>query len=92
MSARLTMQTATYSFIRSKDISGFLSRNRASTDARQALEQWRAARPGRGYEVMLSEDELLLARLSWEDSDEDAGPDLDGQCGQVGVERSFEGA
>lgn len=84
------MPSANYRFNRSKDISGFLRKNRASTDATNALEEWRVARSGRTYEVVIDNDDLV-ARLSWEDNDKEAGPDLDGQCSKVGVERNFQG-
>jgi hypothetical protein len=83
------MQSANYRFNRSKDISGFLSKNRASTDAINALEQWCVARNERRYEVTCDEDDYLEARLSWEDNDNEAGADLNGRCTRVGVERNF---
>lgn len=83
------MQTAMYRFIRRSSISGFLSQNRPSTDAIKALEQC-SSRLGRNYEVLVDEDDVLVARLSWEDGDREAGPDLDRQCSEVGVNRAFE--
>ena len=83
------MPTATYTFVRAAPVAGFGSRNRASTDALQALIIWRDSRPGRGYEVRVDEDDRLIADLTWDENDSAAGPDLDRQCNRSGVDRKY---
>ena len=85
------MASAEYRFNRSKDVSGFLSQNTPSTDALNALQRWSGGQKGRSYKKKIDEDELLIAQLSWEEGDVNAGPDLDAQCSKCGVERYFEG-
>ncbi len=87
------MLSAVYQFNRSKDGSGFLSQNRPSTDALNALEGWTeggAGKQGRSYEVVNDEDEFLVAKLSWNEADIEAGPDLDAQCRDSGIEKKFQ--
>lgn len=72
-------QTGTYRFKRN-NISGFMSHNRASTDAIKALEQWCNVHEGRKYKVMVDEDAFIIAQLFWNDKDNEAGPDLIATC------------
>ncbi len=83
------MPTARYRFTRASGVTGFLSANRASTDALNALIVWSTRQPGRSYVKTLDEDDLLEADLTWHESDDAAGPELDGSCHEVGVTRSF---
>ena len=85
------MPTGRYWFTRSSGINGFFSNNRASTDALNALSEWSSKQTRRSYEELKDEDETLLARLSWSESDIDAGQDLDNACLSCGVEHSYVG-
>lgn len=87
------MLTGRYKFKRRNNSSeGFLSRNRASTDALNALDNWSNAQSQRTYTVLDDEEELLLAELSWNELDDSVGPDLDKACQTFGVDRSPEKA
>lgn len=70
-----------------RSIEGFLSTSRPSTDALNALESWRAKNFHRAYEVKTENDELLLAELSTNSDDDEAGGDLDRECCRVGLIR-----
>ncbi|MEE8056891.1 MAG: hypothetical protein V3T17_03505 [Pseudomonadales bacterium] len=82
------MHKVKYSFKRTEGIAGFFSSNRASTDALNALQTW--LNGNRSYEVVIDEDELLVAILEFEKNDEAAGLDLDKACDEHGVFRKFE--
>lgn len=82
------MTTAQYKFERASGASGFLSENRASTDALNALGEWQEADSERGVETVIDEDETLVANLSWRESDKSAAHDLDRACQNHGVMRS----
>lgn len=84
----MTIQTARYIFTRD-EILGFLNRNRASTDALNALEQWQHASADRSYEVLVDEPDSLEVRLSLLESDSNAGPELHGLCHKHGVKFEF---
>jgi hypothetical protein len=64
---------------------GFLSRNRASTDALNALEGWKAAASGRSYVPVVDADEELVADIVFAESDAEAGPEMGRMCMQHGV-------
>lgn len=82
------MTTARYKFQRSKNsINGFLSKNRASTDALNALSIWSNSKPQRIYNVLSDQDEELLVELTWQESDSSAGPELEDASIKVGIER-----
>lgn len=81
------MGTAIYKFSRATNVVGFFSRNRASTDALNALNIWKGQHPQRTYEVIDDNDDDLEARIAW--FDDKAGPELDGACNVAGVARSF---
>jgi hypothetical protein len=66
---------------------GFLSSQRASTDALNALFKWEAKIAGRSHEVIHEEDDVIQASLTCDPSDSDAGSDLDACCAQHGVQR-----
>lgn len=85
------MNRVRYRFVRKdKSINGFLSSNTPSTDALKALGKWSNAHPQRGYTKLVDEEEQLLVELSWSESDDSAGPDLDEFCNEFGVNRSYE--
>ena len=81
--------SAEYRFNRCNNISGILSKNRPSTDALSALQRWTNSKKGRSYKIRTDEDEHLIAQLSWENNDSNAGPNLDDECTKSGVERHF---
>lgn len=87
----MPIKSAKYRFVRAEGVAGFMSRNRVSTDALNALEQWRAKRPGRRYEVVGpdGEDDQLVAQLSLEDTDQDAGASMEAEGLKQGVEFEF---
>lgn len=83
------MATCRYRFGRDKrNVTGFMSRNRASTDALSALSQWSSAQAGREHMLMVDEDEQVVVDLSWNDVDFSAGSDLDAACLRFGVSRT----
>ena len=82
------MPTGCYSFTRSKSIEGLFSKNRESTDALSALDEWSSKQTERRFEI-LEDNETLLARLSWSESDKNARQDLNNACLRCGVERLF---
>lgn len=83
------MTSATYGFTR-KPFGAIGRPNRPSTDALGVLWRWRALSQAREYEILVDEDERLVARLTWAEGDARAGPDLDAQCDGVAIERNFQ--
>lgn len=84
------MPSGHYKFVRNNNsVEGFVSRNRPSTDALNALHIWSNAQPQRSFTVLVDEDEQLLAHLSWSETDTSAGPHLEAACDKSGVERSY---
>ena len=84
------MPSGRYKFIRKTDsIEGLVSRNRASTDALNAVNIWSNAQPKRSFVILVDEDEQLLADLSWSEADTTAGLSLDDACDKSGIERSY---
>lgn len=87
------LAAATYKFDRDpQSISGFLSTQRASTDALNVLEAWQSRRSDRAYEVLRDEDgpdESLEARVSFAASDESAGQHLEQLCLESGLRRTY---
>ena len=84
------MQTAIYKFNRSESLNGFLSRNQLSTDALQALQSW-CNYPGRSYESVRNEGEVLVARLQFDKHDTFAGLHLESECEECGVYKTYLG-
>lgn len=84
------MPKARYRFSRSDSIKGFLSKNRPSTDALGALAVWQDGHADRDFSKHIDEDEQLVAELSWNESDDSAGPSLDDACSKFGVARTHE--
>lgn len=77
----------TYRFVRAaKSASGFLSRNRASTDARNVLANWRAMSKERDFAVKAEEDEELVAVLTFDSADQAAGSQMGALCEKYGVD------
>lgn len=84
------MPSGRYKFVRKNNsIEGFVSGNRPSTDALNALHIWSNAQPQRSFTILVDEDEQLLANLSWSETDTSAGPSLEAACDKRGVERSY---
>lgn len=84
------MTTARYKFQRIENsVTGFFSKNVASTDALSALSIWSSSKPQRSYKVLIDEDEELLADLTWHESDVSAGVDLEDAAIKFGVERLY---
>jgi hypothetical protein len=82
------MTTAQYKFERASGMSGFLTKNRPSTDALNALGEWQELDPGREIATVVDEDDMLVAELSWRAGDDSAAQDLDKACQNHGVARS----
>ncbi|MFP3506902.1 hypothetical protein [Burkholderia sp. SIMBA_062] len=70
---------------------GFQSVNRASTDAFNALEQWKSMSADRDYTITAETDDVLTAALSMVARDLSAGVDLDKQCERHGVSHDLVG-
>jgi hypothetical protein len=78
-----------YKFVRKvNSITAFLSRNRPSTDALNALCDWKKAYPQRSFthSENQDDDEQLLVQLSWIQSDIAARSSLEDACNKFGVE------
>ena len=85
------MKIAHYRFARNnKSIEGAVSNNQLNTDALNAVNTWAKAKPQRSFDILEDEDEKLLLKLSWSESDGSAGPDLEQHCIKKGVERIYE--
>jgi hypothetical protein len=72
---------------RDSGVAGFGRQNRVSTDALNALNEWKDRGNHRSYTVVdgYEANDYLVARLSTEQEDANAGADLDGLCFQHGV-------
>lgn len=82
----MTTKTTTRRFVRDpRSQIGFQSTNRASTDAINALEQWKLKVIDREYQVRHDTENELVAILTIDARDTAAGPDLDAECAQWGV-------
>ena len=87
----MSKTTGKYRFTRSdKSVTGFFSKNRASTDALAALANWREQRVDREFNVDDDQEEQIVATLTFDLSDRViAGVQLDEMCEKHGVERTF---
>jgi hypothetical protein len=75
---------------RANSVTGFFSKNRASTDALAALANWRDQGVGREFNVDDDQEEQIVATLTFDLSDRvTAGVQLDELCEKHGVERTF---
>lgn len=83
--------TVIYRFTRSANsVTGFFSKNRASTDALAALENWREMGVGSEFNVDDVQEEQNVATLTFDFSDRvTAGVQLVEMCEKHGVERTF---
>lgn len=82
----MAKQSAIYVFTRDERAEG-VWQNRASTDAAGVVLNWAAA-PGRDHQTMLDQDDLLIARLSWDDAaTQAAADDLDDRLSKKGLKR-----
>lgn len=88
MTTRST-RTATYRFTRNgTSTAGFMSSQRASTDAMTVVRSWEIRGAGRSIEVVEDEDDYLVVRMTFEDADLDsAAADLESLCIEKGIER-----
>ncbi len=82
------MHKAKYSFKRTDGIEGFFKAGGANTDALNALLLWIGGGNG-NYVVLQDEEDGLITQLEFDESDEKAGPELDHECHQTGIERMF---
>lgn len=81
--------TVRYRFTRANNsAAGFLSSNRASTDALTALERWKAGADGRDFTTLADEDDHIDVEVTCNANDVDAGPQLEAASDRVGVERN----
>lgn len=80
-----------YRFTRSANsVSGFFSKNRASTDALAALTRWREMGTARDFEVHDDQDHEIVATLTFDKADQGLGAEhLDALCHEYGVERTY---
>ena len=70
-----------------QSVSGFMSPNRASTDAVGVVINWSAS-AGRSYQTLQDQDDLLIAKLSYQEDDERAAADdLNRRCADKGIKR-----
>jgi hypothetical protein len=83
------MPAARYKFVRDVGIEGFVSSNRPSTDALNAVITWSRGHASRSYAPKTSENEILVVDLTWSDGDGAAAADLDQSCRRFGVDRSL---
>lgn len=84
------MPIVRYKFVRKNNsVEGFASRNRPSTDALNVINIWSNAQPQRSFNILVDEDEQLVADLTWSETDPSAGPNLDDTCYKFGIERSY---
>lgn len=83
------MPSARYRFVRdNNNVAGKMSSQRPSTDAINALGTWAHALPGRSFAEVWDDDESVVADLTWNSADQDAGPSLESACIRVGIERA----
>lgn len=84
------MPSGNYRFSRKHNsLMEFMSSNRPSTDALNALGTWSNGQPQRSFTPLVDEDDQLLACLYWSENDISAGPDLESACTTQGIERSY---
>ena len=65
------------------------SNNRASTDAINALEQWKASVSSREYKILQDDDEFIIANIEFSSSDRNAGDDMASACRQYSIHREI---
>lgn len=83
--------SATYHFVRGKSTpAGFMSTQRPSTDAMNVLGNREDSIFGRSFEVLVDEDEQLVARLTFLKPDQQGAAEmLSGLCLKFGIERNL---
>lgn len=80
--------TVRYRFTRANNsVAGFISRNRASTDALGALDRWKAGATGRDFAKLADEDGYIDVEVTCNANDTDAGEQLEVESKKLGVER-----
>ena len=84
----MTEKSVIYIFTRDdQSVSGFMSPNRASTDAVGVVVNWTAS-AGRSYQILQDQDDLVIAKLSYQKADERAAADdLNRRCTEQGLKR-----
>ena len=84
----MTEKSVIYIFTRDdQSVSGFMSPNRASTDAVGVVINWSAS-AGRSYQILQDQDDLVIAKLSYQEDDERAAADdLNRRCADKGIKR-----
>lgn len=84
----MTEKSVIYIFTRDdKSVSGFMSPNRASTDAAGVVNNWSAS-AGRSCQILQDQDDLLIAKLSYQEADKRAAADdLNRRCAEQGLKR-----
>lgn len=87
----MSKTTVKYRFTRTPNsVTGFFSKNRASTDALAALANWRQKGVDREFSLDDDQDEQIVVPLTFDLSDQStAGIHLDEICEKHGVERTF---
>lgn len=83
------MPAARYMFVRDTSIEGFVSSNRPSTDALNAVITWSRGHASRSYAPKTNENDILIVDLTWSDGDSAATADLDQSSRRFGVDRSI---
>jgi|CXWL01.1.fsa_nt_gi hypothetical protein len=85
------MPSGRYRFVRrSNSIEGFVSKRRASTDAIEIVENWSKKESQRSYNILIDEDDELVADLTWSETDFSVGTSLESACDELGIECSYE--
>jgi hypothetical protein len=81
--------TSTWKFERD-GIKGFLSAERASSDALSALAQWQSEDPRRSFKIVSGEESEteMVAELSTDAADSNSGASLDTACAKHSVSRT----
>jgi len=84
----MTEKSVIYIFSRDdQSIPGFMSPDRASTDAIGVVTNW-SAWVGRSHQILQDQDDLLIAKLSYQEADERlAADDLNRRCAEQGLKR-----
>lgn len=79
------MKTVKYEFRRAGGFDQVVNGNRASTDAIGIVVNWANPDKSRSYTKHIDKDELLVASLTFNDSDVDAETDLASRCNQAHI-------
>lgn len=83
------MPSGTDKFTGDGSVLRFFSSNRPSTDALSVLHLWRDLQAGRDFEIIDDSDYHLVASLTLEEDDGEAGPQLQALSTTHGVRHDF---